>query len=48
MIYYQIVLSTLEELKLNAHDFSSVKEAADNFVAWTNNKLVVDESDKVN
>ncbi|VVC43150.1 Hypothetical protein CINCED_3A003119 [Cinara cedri] len=36
---YQMVQATLEEFKLNARDFSSVKEAADNFVAWANNKL---------
>ncbi|VVC40398.1 Hypothetical protein CINCED_3A021824 [Cinara cedri] len=38
MTSYQMVQVTLEELKLNARDFSSIKEAADNFVAWANNK----------
>jgi len=38
-----MVQATLEELKLDVRDFSSVKEAADNFVAWANNKLKVEE-----
>jgi len=37
-----MVHSTLEELKLDARDFTSFKEAADNFVAWANNKLEVE------
>ncbi|VVC24156.1 Ribonuclease H-like domain [Cinara cedri] len=45
MTYYQMVLATLEELKLNARDFSSIKEAADNFVAWANNKLEIEDTE---
>ncbi|VVC43792.1 Hypothetical protein CINCED_3A010399 [Cinara cedri] len=33
--------ATLEEPKLNARDFSSVKESVDNCVVWVNNKLEV-------
>jgi len=43
MTSYQMVQATLEELKIDARDFLSVKEAADNFVDWANNKLEVEE-----
>lgn len=43
MTSFQMVQATLEELKLNVCDFASVKEAADNFVTWANNKLEVEE-----
>ncbi|KAF0682229.1 zinc finger MYM-type protein 1-like [Aphis craccivora] len=43
MTSFQMVQATLEELKLDVRDFASVKEAADNFVTWANNKLEVEE-----
>jgi len=43
MTSYQMVQATLEELKLDVRDFSNVKEAANNFVAWANNKLEIEE-----
>jgi len=33
MTYFQMVQSTLEELKLDTRDFSNVMKAVDNFVA---------------
>lgn len=37
-----MVQATLEEFKLDARDFLNVKEAANNFVVWVNNKLEVE------
>lgn len=46
MTSYNMVKSTLEDLKLNARDFSNVKHAADTFVLWANNKFDgIDEND---
>jgi len=39
MTSYQMVKATLEDLKINARDFSSVKKVTDTFVEWANKKL---------
>lgn len=36
---FQMVTQTLDDLKKINRDFPSVKQAADHFVTWTNNKL---------